>query len=92
MAREQIKEYAKAAFTACDCSGLSRIDFFLGCDENGEENVLMLNEINTLPGFTDISMYGKLWANEGIPFTELLNSLIDLAFERKQQNARRTSK
>ncbi|MBE7067467.1 MAG: D-alanine--D-alanine ligase [Ruminococcaceae bacterium] len=89
---EKIKEYAKAAFTACDCSGLSRIDFFLSRDENGEENVLMLNEINTLPGFTDISMYGKLWANEGIPFTELLNSLIDLAFERKQQNARRTSK
>lgn len=90
--KETIKKYALAAFEACDCSGLSRIDFFLCCDENNEENVILLNEINTLPGFTDISMYGKLWANEGVSFTQLLTRLIELAFERKQQNARRTSK
>lgn len=89
---DKIKSYALRAYEACECSGLSRIDFFLSHDEAGNENVILLNEINTLPGFTDISMYGKLWANEGLVFTELLTKLINLAFERKKQNERRTSK
>lgn len=89
---DRIKTYALRAFEACDCSGLSRIDFFLCKDDSGIENVILLNEINTLPGFTDVSMYGKLWLNEGLIFTDLLTRLINLAFERKRQNARRTSK
>ena len=89
---DTIKAYALRAYEACDCSGLSRIDFFLCKDDSNNENIILLNEINTLPGFTDISMYGKLWLNEGVPFTALLTRLINLAFERKKQNARRTSK
>ncbi len=75
---EQIREYAVRAFKALDGDGLSRVDFFV---RNSDGKVL-LNEINTLPGFTNISMYPKLWGAVGIEYGELLDRLIELALER----------
>lgn len=75
---EKIREYAVRAFKCVDCSGLSRVDFFVH-KETGE---VYINEINTLPGFTQISMYPKLWEKSGIGYTELIDKLIELAFER----------
>lgn len=82
---EQIKKLALKAFAALDCSGLARVDFFL--KKNG---TILLNEINTLPGFTDISMYSKMWISEGISYTDLLTELINLAFLRKEETSRYT--
>lgn len=72
-----IRDTAVKAFKAIGCYGLSRIDFFMT-----EEGKIYLNEINTLPGFTSISMYPKLMENLGIPYSELLDRLIKLAYER----------
>jgi len=69
---------AIAAFKALACSGMARVDFFL---EKGT-NRLFVNEINTIPGFTVISMYPRLWAASGLPFPRLLERLVDLGFER----------
>ena len=74
---EKIKETAIKAFKAVDGKGLSRVDFFV---ENGT-NRIIINEINTLPGFTQISMYPKLWETMGLKYTELLDKLIELAME-----------
>ena len=74
--REQIREDAVKIFMALDGRGLSRVDFFL------TESGVVFNEINTLPGFTAISMYPMLWEAQGIPKKELVQKLIDLAFER----------
>lgn len=73
-----IRELAIKAFKAVDGKGLSRVDFFV---EN-ETNQIYINEINTLPGFTSISMYPKLFEQVGISYTELLNKLIALALEK----------
>ena len=81
---EQIKTYAITVFKALDCSGLSRVDFFY----EKKTGRLLFNEINTLPGFTEISMYSKLWAAAGIPFQALLTELIALAFARREENKR----
>ncbi|HEX2926565.1 MAG TPA: D-alanine--D-alanine ligase family protein [Ruminiclostridium sp.] len=80
----KIREYAVRAFKCLDCAGLSRVDFFVD-KETGE---IFINEINTLPGFTQISMYPKLWAESGIPYTELIDKLIELAFERFEDTRR----
>ena len=74
----RIQELGIAAFKALSCSGLARVDFFL---EKGT-NRLYINEINTIPGFTEISMYPKLWAASGLPFPRLLERLIELGFAR----------
>lgn len=74
---EKIRKLAVKAFKAIDGRGLSRVDFFL--KENGE---IIINEINTLPGFTEISMYSKLWEESGIKYSELLEKLIALAIEK----------
>ena len=74
---EEIRKIAIKAFKAVDGSGLARVDFFV---ENGSNNIY-LNEINTMPGFTEISMYPKLWENAGLNYTELLDELIKLALE-----------
>jgi D-alanine-D-alanine ligase len=63
---------------------LARVDFLL----NGETGELFLNEVNTIPGFTSISMYPKLWEATGIPYTELISRLIDLALERHADRQR----
>ena len=73
----QVREWAVRIFTALGCSGLSRVDFFVTRDTNE----IVFNEINTLPGFTPISMYPKMWAADGIPFAELLDRVIELAAE-----------
>lgn len=70
---DKIKEYAEIAFKGINCRGLARIDFFY--DE--ENNEIYLNEINTLPGFTSISMYPKLFINEGISYKDLITKLIN---------------
>ena len=75
---EKIRKTAIKAFKAVDGKGLSRVDFFV---ENGT-NRIIINEINTLPGFTQISMYPKLWETMGIKYTELLDKLIELAMEK----------
>jgi len=75
--RKQIQELAIKVFQVLSCEGMSRVDFFL--KENGE---VIVNEINTIPGFTDISMYPKLWETSGIPVSKLLDRLIELALER----------
>ena len=76
---EEIRKLAIKAFKAIDGKGLSRVDFFI---ENGTETVY-INEINTLPGFTSISMYPKLFDHVGIGYTELLDKLVELALERR---------
>lgn len=73
---EELREAAKRAYIAMGCSGFSRVDFFV------TESGLVLNEINTIPGFTPISMYPKLMENMGIGYSELLDRLIELAIER----------
>lgn len=75
---EKIREYAVRAFKCLDCSGLSRVDFFV----HKTTGQIFINEINTLPGFTKISMYPKLWDKSGISYPELIDKLIELAFER----------
>lgn len=74
---EQIREWAVKAYTVLGCQGLSRVDFFV----TREDNRVVFNEINTLPGFTSISMYPKLFAASGIPYEQLIDSLLTLAME-----------
>lgn len=81
----EVQEVALSAFRVTDCAGLARVDFLL--DEATQ--TLYLNEINTMPGFTRISMYPKLWAASGVSYPELVSKLLELALERhadKQQN------
>lgn len=75
---DKIRSVAVKAYKALDCRGLSRVDFFLEKDTNR----IILNEINTMPGFTTISMYPKLWGSIGISYKELLDKLINLALEK----------
>ncbi len=81
---ERVQRLAIAAYRAIDCAGMARADFLLSM-ETGE---LYVNELNTLPGFTSISMYPKLWAGSGIAYAELIDRLIDLALERHADRAR----
>ena len=74
----RVRELAGVAFDAVGAEGLSRVDFFYTPD--GE---LVINEINTMPGFTPISMYPQMWAKSGLPYTELIDELITLALERR---------
>lgn len=84
---EIIRSYAITAYKAVDCAGMARVDFFL--DGDGQ---VILNEINTIPGFTRISMYPKLWEASGLPYGQLVDRLISLALQRHQQRkALRTS-
>ena len=73
---KKVRELAIKAYKAADCQGLSRVDFFV----DDKENKIYINEINTLPGFTEISMYPKLWEKTGLTYTELLDKLIELAY------------
>lgn len=76
---EQIREYAVRAYKAIDCAGMARVDFFVEKDTGR----IYLNELNSLPGFTKISMYPKLWEASGLPYNKLVDRLIQLAMERK---------
>jgi len=76
--QKQVQELAIRAFQAVDCSGLARVDFLM----DPKSGKIYVNEINTMPGFTSISMYPKLWAATGIPYPELIDRLIQLGLER----------
>ena len=77
--QEKVRALAIKAYKALDCKGLSRVDFFI----NTETEKIYINEINTMPGFTKISMYPKLWEYSGLPYSDLLDELIKLALENK---------
>jgi D-alanine-D-alanine ligase len=85
-----IRAMAVAAFRACDCAGLARVDFLMAPVPGGRGNKskpaqILLNEVNTMPGFTSISMYPKLWAASGLPYAKLIDRLIALALERHKE-------
>ena len=82
---KQVREMAVAAFRACDLAGLARVDFLM--EPTGKRRIY-LNEVNTMPGFTRISMYPKLWEATGVGYTELITRLIELAIERQQEKQR----
>ncbi|MDR1635751.1 MAG: D-alanine--D-alanine ligase [Treponema sp.] len=85
----RVRELALKTFSVLCCEGLSRVDFFLRGDKPGD---LLVNEINTMPGFTRISMYPKLWEASGLSYTELIDRLIRLAIDRFEKEKRlRTS-
>jgi D-alanine-D-alanine ligase len=81
---KKVQELAIGAFRAVDCSGLGRVDFLM----DPKSRKIYLNEINTMPGFTSISMYPKLWAASGVPYPELIESLIQLGIERHEEKKR----
>ncbi|MFY9855725.1 MAG: D-alanine--D-alanine ligase family protein [Terracidiphilus sp.] len=80
-----IREMAIAAFRACDLAGLARVDFLM--EPEGKRRIF-LNEVNTMPGFTKISMYPKLWEATGLSYKELITRLIELALERQSEKCR----
>ena len=80
----RVQELAIRAYQAIDCAGLARVDFLL----DRTSNELWMNEVNTIPGFTSISMYPKLWEASGIPYPELIDRLIQLALERHAEKSR----
>ncbi|HXQ10451.1 MAG TPA: D-alanine--D-alanine ligase family protein [Caulobacteraceae bacterium] len=82
---KQIQQMAVAAFRACDLAGMARVDFLM--EPDGKRRIF-LNEVNTLPGFTQISMYPKLWAASGLSYKDLITRLIDLAQERQAEKKR----
>ena len=77
----KIQTLAKQVYQALNCEGMARIDFFVTADDK-----LYVNEANTIPGFTQISQYPKMWAASGLPYSELLDKLIGLALERFKRN------
>ena len=78
--KEEVRTDALAIFRAVGAYGLSRVDFFIEADTNE----VVFNEINTLPGFTNISMYPLLWADMGLTNEELIDRLVETALERKE--------
>jgi D-alanine-D-alanine ligase len=77
---DQIRSMAIKAFTSIDCAGMARVDFFI--DKKNDK--IYLNELNSIPGFTSISMYPKLWQATDLPYDQLVDELIELALERKK--------
>jgi D-alanine-D-alanine ligase len=82
---KQIRAMAIEAFRACDLAGLARVDFLM--EPDGKRRIYV-NEVNTLPGFTSISMYPKLWQATGLSYSDLISKLIELAIERHQERSR----
>ena len=80
----EAQRIAQQAFTLLECDGMARIDLFL----DRKRQKLLFNEVNTIPGFTTISMYPKLWEASGIPYRQLLARLIDLAVKRGARRKR----
>lgn len=85
----RVRALALEAFRSLDLSGMARVDFFV---EKAPGEVIFLNEVNTLPGFTPISMYPKLWEATGLPYPDLLSRLLDLAAERCATQQQRASR
>lgn len=84
----EVQQLAISVFRLLRCSGLARIDFFY--EQNGRG--FLCNEVNTMPGFTPISMYPKLWGASGLPYPELIDRLVDLALERHRRRRHNTSR
>jgi D-alanine-D-alanine ligase len=84
----EVRRLAVAAFEACRCDAMARVDFFLEDPGRG----FLANEVNTIPGFTPISMYPRLWEVTGVPYPELLDRLVALALERHERRAERTGR
>jgi D-alanine-D-alanine ligase len=83
---KRVRAMAIEAFRACDCAGLARVDFLLEpASKSGKEGRIFVNEVNTLPGFTKISMYPKLWEASGLSYPALIDRLIELALERRAE-------
>jgi D-alanine-D-alanine ligase len=87
---KKIRAMAIAAFRACDCAGLARVDFLMAPAVRGKGGKvqpaeILLNEVNTMPGFTSISMYPKLWQASGVTYSRLIDRLIELGLERHQE-------
>lgn len=80
----EIQDIAIRTYKAIDCAGMARVDFLV----NGATNQLFVNEVNTIPGFTKISMYPKLWEASGLSYAALVDELVNLAFERKAERNR----
>jgi D-alanine-D-alanine ligase len=78
---DELRRLAVECYRAVDCEGMARVDFLL----EGATGKLYINEINTIPGFTSISMYPKMWEHSGIPFSTLIDQLIELALERHRR-------
>ncbi len=87
-----VSELALKAYKAIDCAGMARVDFLIDkqVDQANMEYGVYLNEINSIPGFTKISMYPKLWEASGIPYPELLDRLVELALDRKSEREKTT--
>jgi D-alanine-D-alanine ligase len=80
--REEVRRLALEAFGIVGCSGMARVDFFV------TEGGVLVNELNTIPGFTATSVYAKLWEASGVPYPELLDRLLKLAVERHEEERR----
>ena len=85
---DQIRGLAVEAFITLRCDGMARVDFFFEEDGRG----LLLNEVNTIPGFTPISMYPKLWEATGLPYGDLIDELVQLALERHERRSHLSTK
>jgi D-alanine-D-alanine ligase len=84
----EVRRLSLSAFRAIDASGMARVDFLV----SRSSGAIVLNEVNTIPGFTAISMYAKLWAASGVPYATLLDRLVELALERhREKQALRTT-
>jgi D-alanine-D-alanine ligase len=81
---DKIQQTALHAYTAIDCAGMARVDFMF----NQNDGTLYVNELNTIPGFTTISMYAKLWEASGISYKQLITKLIELAVDRQHERTR----
>jgi D-alanine-D-alanine ligase len=84
---DEVQRMAVAAFRAIDCEGMARVDFFLR-----DPDELIVNEINTIPGFTEVSMYPKLWEASGVPYAQLVDRLVELALERYERESKRSTR
>jgi D-alanine-D-alanine ligase len=73
-----VQQTARRAYLALDCRGLARVDFFLGRHPDGSDH-LVINEVNTMPGFTPISMFPRMWAASGVSYPELVDRLVATA-------------
>jgi D-alanine-D-alanine ligase len=82
-----VQETARRAYLAMDCRGLARVDFFLGTDADGADR-LVINEVNTMPGFTPISMFPRMWAATGVTYPELVDRLVASALDGGPRSAR----
>jgi D-alanine-D-alanine ligase len=80
--REEVRRLAAEVFKLIDCSGMARVDFFV------EGETVLVNELNTIPGFTSTSVYAKLFDASGIPYVELLERLLAIALERHEEERR----